>query len=176
MKIVEQQDDGKTRVLFVCIGNSCRSQMAEGFARKYGADVLDAFSAGTAPASIVQPLTKKVMAEKSVDLEGQFPKHYSAFELPSFHTVINMSGWKLPGQLPRDLREWKITDPIRQSEEVYTTVRNEIEQLVMQLILERRKGEMSSGESKARRVAEKPAPAEKSSVQANSAFRMGRRR
>src|SRR5215216_653976 len=53
---------GKKRVLFVCIGNSCRSQMAEGFARKYGGDCLTIQSAGLSPAAIVQDETHRTMA------------------------------------------------------------------------------------------------------------------
>ena len=56
------------RVLFLCIGNSCRSPMAEGFAKCYGSDVMQAESAGLAPAGIVQPLTKKVMEEKNINI------------------------------------------------------------------------------------------------------------
>src|SRR3954464_13235438 len=63
----------KRRILFVCIGNSCRSQMAEGFARAYGSDVLDIQSAGLSPASIVQPLTAQTMMERNIRLDGQFP-------------------------------------------------------------------------------------------------------
>src|ERR1700760_227104 len=54
----------KKRILFVCIGNSCRSQMAEAFARAYGSDVLWVQSAGLSPASIVAPLTKQMLAER----------------------------------------------------------------------------------------------------------------
>src|SRR5579871_1009678 len=53
----------KKRVLFLCIGNSCRSQMAEGFARAYGSDVMTPLSAGLSPAPIVAPLTKLTLAE-----------------------------------------------------------------------------------------------------------------
>jgi arsenate reductase len=48
----------KKRVLFVCLGNSCRSQMAEAFARAYGSDVLEARSAGVSPSTIIQPLSR----------------------------------------------------------------------------------------------------------------------
>src|ERR1700676_3620098 len=64
----------KKRVLFVCIGNSCRSQMAEGFARAYGSDVMLARSAGLSPALMIAPLTKQVLTEKNINIEDQFPK------------------------------------------------------------------------------------------------------
>lgn len=160
--MVGDSEEAKRKVLFLCIGNSCRSQMAEGFARKYGSDVLEASSGGTAPASIVQPLTKKVMADKNIDLDGQYPKHYSVFDLDTFDLIVNMSGFKLPFRPASELREWKIVDPIRRSEEVYVAVRDQIEDLVMRLVLELRSG----------RTPGKPAV----SVRGNSLFRMGRRR
>src|SRR5579862_5164669 len=66
--------DHRKRVLFVCIGNSCRSQMAEAFARAYGSDVVSAHSAGLSPAMIVAPLTRVVLEEKNIRSDGQFPK------------------------------------------------------------------------------------------------------
>ena len=130
----------RKRVLFVCIGNSCRSQMAEGFARKYGADVVDAHSAGLSPAPIVALLTQKIMGEKNIDVSGHFPKGLEAVTGAPFDVVINISGQKMP--VPHGVRveEWKIRDPIGQSEEVYRQVANEIEQRVMRLILTLRTG------------------------------------
>ena len=64
----------KKRVLFVCIGNACRSQMAEGFARTYGDDVLIAASAGVAPAVKIPSDTIRAMEEKNIDIRDQFPK------------------------------------------------------------------------------------------------------
>src|SRR5271165_2238746 len=70
----EVRAPAKMRVLFVCIGNSCRSQMAEGFARAYGADVMAVQSAGLSPAVMVSPLTKTVLAERNIHIDDQFPK------------------------------------------------------------------------------------------------------
>ncbi|MEA5077819.1 MAG: arsenate reductase ArsC [Anaerolineaceae bacterium] len=61
------------KVLFLCTGNSCRSQMAEAFLRKYGGDQFEAFSAGLQPTEI-NPYTYKVMAEVGLDLAGQRSK------------------------------------------------------------------------------------------------------
>ena len=63
-------------MLFVCIGNACRSQMAEGFARAYGGDVMEAASAGLSPAVAVPPDTIRAMDEKNIDIRGQFPKSW----------------------------------------------------------------------------------------------------
>src|ERR1700681_1166513 len=81
----------KKRVLFVCIGNACRSQMAEAFARAYGSDVVTAHSAGLAPASAVPPLTRQVLAEKNVPTEGQFPKGLTMLTGEPFDLVVNLS-------------------------------------------------------------------------------------
>jgi arsenate reductase len=129
----------KTHVLFLCIGNSCRSPMAEGFANKYGSDVLWAQSAGLGPAIAVDVLTKKVMAGKNIDLSKSFPKGLKDINLDQFDLVINMSGRKLPSaRIP--VEDWKVHDPVGQSEEVFREVADVIEQMVMRLVLELRTG------------------------------------
>jgi arsenate reductase (thioredoxin) len=127
------------KVLFLCIGNSCRSQMAEGFARKYGSDVLEPSSAGFAPANIVQPLTKKVMEAKNINIDDQFPKDLDQVGVAQFDLIVNMSGNKLPERMPVEVREWNVEDPIGQSEEVYVQVRDQLENQVMRLILDLRR-------------------------------------
>ncbi len=119
--------------------------MAEGFARKYGSDVMEPESAGLAPALIVQPLTKKVMAERNVNIDDQHPKDLGMLELKNFDLIVNMSGAKLPARIPIEVREWKVDDPIGQSEEVYLTVRDQIESGVMRLILEFRRQARNGG-------------------------------
>ena len=129
----------KKRVLFVCIGNSCRSQMAEAFARAYGSDILTVRSAGLAPASIVQPLTRRVLTEKNIPSDGQFPKGLESVAGEAFDVVVNISGERLPARpAAQRLIEWRVRDPIGQSESLYRTVAAEIEALVMRLILELR--------------------------------------
>jgi arsenate reductase len=129
----------KKNILFLCIGNSCRSQMAEGFARRYGSDVMDCASAGLAPAPIVQSLTRKVMEAKNIRIDDHFPKDLEQVTLSRFDLIINMSGRQFPTRVPITVRDWKVEDPIGQSEEFYNTVRDQIENLVMQLILELRR-------------------------------------
>jgi arsenate reductase len=127
------------KVLFLCIGNSIRSQMAEAFARKYGSDVIEAASAGFSPAPIVQPFTRKVMDEKNISLDGHFPKDLEHLPLTGFDLIINISGRKLPTKLPMPVREWEVGDPMSKSEEEYRKVRDQIENLVMSLILDIRR-------------------------------------
>ena len=129
----------KKRILFVCIGNACRSQMAEAFARAYGSDVLSAHSAGLAPAVGLPPLTRRVLAEKHIPTEGQFPKGLRSFAGEPFEVVANLSGRPLPpGIAAARVVEWDVRDPIGQSESVYRAVAAQIEDLVMRLILELR--------------------------------------
>lgn len=128
---------GKKRVLFVCIGNSCRSQMAEGFARAYGSDVMEAQSAGLSPATMIAPLTKQVLAEHNVHIDGHFPKGLSMSPPETFDLVVNMSGVPLPRAGARTV-DWQVRDPIGESETVYRSVASQIEGLVMRMILELR--------------------------------------
>ena len=127
------------RVLFVCIGNSCRSQMAEAFARAYGGDVLVPASAGLAPASRVAPDTLEAMQEKGLDLRDHFPKAIRHLGRLEFDLVVNMSGAPMPDAVRCEVRSWDVEDPVFLSFEDHCTVRDRIERLVMNLILELRK-------------------------------------
>jgi protein-tyrosine-phosphatase len=113
--------------------------MAQGFAKQYGSDVIEAESAGLSPAPIVQPLTIQVMLEKNVKVDDHYPKDLSVVNVADFDLLINMSGIKLPSRIPIEVRDWKIEDPIGRSEELYREVRDEIENLTMRLILELRR-------------------------------------
>ena len=129
----------KKRVLFVCIGNACRSQMAEGFARHYGSDVVIPASAGLSPATRIPPDTLRAMSEKNVDLSGHFPKAVRQLARVQFDTVINMSGMPLREDLKAPVTEWKVADPIAMDYEKHCQVRDEIEQRVMKLLLDLRR-------------------------------------
>ncbi len=128
----------RQRVLFVCIGNACRSQMAEAFASRYGSDVLVARSAGVAPCGMVSPVTAELMLEKNIDLGDAVPKGFDVTGA-DFDLILNMSGRALPAGLKAEVREWKVEDPISLSEERHREVRDQIESLVQRLILELRK-------------------------------------
>src|SRR5258708_4292878 len=127
----------KKNVLFVCIGNSCRSQMAEGFARAYGSDVMIARSAGLSPATMISPLTKQVLRERNISIEDHFPKGLDLVSKETFDIVINLSGMRLPVSAAQVV-DWPVVDPIGQKVEVYQAVSAQIEGLVMRLILDLR--------------------------------------
>lgn len=78
----------KLRVLFLCTGNSARSQMAEGLVNHFLGDVWEAVSAGVKPAKEVHPLAIKVMAELGVDISQQYPKKIDEFRNANLDLVI----------------------------------------------------------------------------------------
>jgi arsenate reductase (thioredoxin) len=79
----------KLKVLFLCTGNSCRSQMAEGWARRLGGGVLEAYSAGLEPHGL-DPRAVQVMAEAGVDISGQRPKHLDEVKDIPFDYVVTV--------------------------------------------------------------------------------------
>ncbi|HKA01940.1 MAG TPA: arsenate reductase ArsC [Candidatus Solibacter sp.] len=131
--------DPKKRVLFVCIGNACRSQMAEAFAMAYGSDVLIAASAGLAPATAVHPVTAKAMEEKNIDLKDHFPKALRHLGRAQFDIVVNMSGSFLPDPPAGQIIDWDIDDPVFMDWEEHCEIRDEIERRVMALITQLRR-------------------------------------
>jgi len=128
------------RVMFVCIGNACRSPMAEGFANHYGSDVLRATSAGLAPTQAIPLDTVEAMSEKNIDVSGHVPSRYEPLEAVDFDLVVNMAGFALPGPpTPKEVFEWNVNDPYGASIDVYRAVRDDLEHRVMRLILDLRR-------------------------------------
>ena len=136
MKTREAEKTPK-RVLFVCIGNSCRSQMAEAFARVYGAGVLIPSSAGVYPADIIARDTIRAMAEKNLKLDGQFPKSIEQVDRSAFDLIIDMSG-ELESEHGEPIRSWNVPDPIILDYPTHCQIRDQIEGLVKDLIVELR--------------------------------------
>jgi arsenate reductase len=124
----------KLRLLFVCVGNACRSQMAEGFARHLGADLVEVQSAGMMPLDSVPSQTRKVMLEREAPIDGQFPKGVEVFRNTEFDLVINMSGIELPRGLKECERRWTVADPYGRSDGAYRQVRDELEGRVRELL------------------------------------------
>ena len=130
----------RKRILFLCIGNACRSQMAEGFARTYGADILIAASAGLAPAMKIATDSLKAMAEKNIDLRDQFPKSLRHLGRAEFDLVVNLSGSSVPENLASRTRilEWEVADPVFMKYDRHCQIRDQIEKMVMSLIIDLR--------------------------------------
>ncbi len=106
----------KQKVLFLCTGNSARSQMAEAFLRHYAADRFEAYSAGLDPRGI-NPFTEKVMAEAGVDMQGQYSKHLGEY-LGKMHfnyviTVCSEADKSCPTVFPGMMQrlKWQFDDP-----------------------------------------------------------------
>ncbi len=124
----------KTKVLFVCVGNSCRSQMAEAFARHRHADVLEPSSAGTHPLGHIAEPTRQAMAEKDCPVDGQYskglPENVSEFD----GLIVNMTGRPGSRLFPgARVVDWDVDDPFGDDLPVHRRVRDEIERLVDRL-------------------------------------------
>ncbi len=124
----------KKTVAFVCTGNSCRSQMAEGFAKAWGGDVMDVYSAGTHPAGKVDPLAVEVMKEAGIDISGQYPKLLS--DIPGSFDVLATMGCEVecPFVPAKKREDWGIPDPVGKPIEAFRAVRDTIAGKVKELI------------------------------------------
>ncbi len=124
----------KPRVAFVCVGNSCRSQMAEAFAKYYGENIIEVYSAGTKPAEQVNPNAVLVMEEKGIDLSAQYPKLLE--DIPAQVDFLITMGCNVQcPHLPCKIREdWGLDDPVGKSLEEFRKTRNIIEEKVKSLL------------------------------------------
>jgi protein-tyrosine-phosphatase len=122
-------------LLFVCVENSCRSQMAEGFARALGRGRLTAHSAGSRPSGRVDPRAARFMAEKGIDLGSQRSKGLD--DLPAVHWdyVVTMGCGDACPHLPaRHRLDWDLPDPKAMDDSGFRAVRDRIERLVGDLV------------------------------------------
>ena len=122
--------DAIMKVLFVCVGNSCRSQMAEGLARSMG---LEAASAGTHPASSVAAHALKLLESRGIDTTGMAPKSVASMDISAFDTIISMGcGVHCPA-IPLD-EDWALEDPVGHPYEVYEKTALEIQRRLQMLL------------------------------------------
>lgn len=125
------------RVLFVCIENACRSQMAEAFARRLGAGRVEAHSAGSRLADSVNPRAIAFMAERGYDLNTQVSKSLSVFEGQTFDALVTMGCGDACPWLPATRRlDWELPDPKTLPDDGFRAVRDEIERRVQRLLAE----------------------------------------
>ncbi|RDZ28944.1 arsenate reductase ArsC [Lysobacter silvisoli] len=114
------------RVLFVCVENANRSQMAEAFARRYGGDRVEALSAGSRPSGVIHPKAVRYMAELGYDLSAHASKPLDEIE-GEFDAVITMGCGDNCPWVPARLREdWALTDPKHLDDDAYRAVRDDI--------------------------------------------------
>src|SRR6266853_245262 len=133
--------DGRTRILFVCIGNACRSPMAEAIARLDAPDAIEAFSAGLAPLGFVVGLTKQTLMRNGYGVEGLESKGISPEVWEQADIVINISG-RPREQAFREfskVEDWEIEDPFGGDPDDYQQVFEKIRLRVAELTQECRK-------------------------------------
>ena len=122
-------------ILFVCVENSNRSQMAEAFARMHGAGKVDAQSAGSCPSGRVNPKAIEAMKELGYDLTTHKSKGLDAFNGEEIEVAITMGcGDECPLVLARQRLDWKIPDPKDMTPDEFREVRNLIQTKVKELI------------------------------------------
>ena len=123
------------KVLFVCVENSCRSQIAEAFAKKHGAGVLEAFSSGSNPSGVVNPKAVTSMKEVGYDLSLHSSKPLSEIPDIEYDLVVTMGcGDKCPFIRAKEREDWHIPDPKNMDEAGFRHVRNMIEEKVTALL------------------------------------------
>ena len=125
------------KILFVCVENAGRSQMAEAFFRKYLEDRFEPISAGTNPAAKVNPIVIQAMEEIGIDIKGKIPKIISQQMINQAKVTINMGCMgreSCPALFLKDVIDWKIPDPKGNTIDEVRKIRDQIEQEVKKFI------------------------------------------
>jgi arsenate reductase (thioredoxin) len=130
-----EQPSVSVKVLFVCIGNCVRSQMAEAIARHAAADIIAAQSAGIHPLGFIDPTARAVVSERGISMDGQFSKGLHNHEVATPDLIINMSGMPCKhlfhGIPPEE--NWHIDDPFGEGREAHLRIFEEIQSRVAAL-------------------------------------------
>jgi arsenate reductase len=125
----------KPEVLFLCVHNAGRSQMAAGFARRLGGDRIVVHSAGTAPGETLNPAVVEVMREKGIDISDQTPHELTDAMGRSSDVIITMGcGDSCPVYPGKRYLDWELTDPAGKPLDEVRPIRDEIEQHVIALL------------------------------------------
>jgi protein-tyrosine-phosphatase len=124
-------------VMFVCVHNAGRSQMAQGFLTEMAGDRIEVRSSGTMPADSVNPAAVAAMAELGIDISNQKPKVLTNEDVKASDYVITMGcGDACPFYPGKKYLDWKLDDPAGQSVEAIRPIRDEIRSLVENLVAE----------------------------------------
>ncbi|KQH76930.1 heat-shock protein HtpX [Mycobacterium gordonae] len=127
----------KPSVLFVCVHNAGRSQMAAGFLATLAGDAVEVRSAGSAPADAVNPAAVQAMAEVGIDISTQNPKILTTDAVAASDVVITMGcGDTCPFFPGKSYRDWVLEDPAGKGVEAVRPIRDQIEARVKDLIAE----------------------------------------
>ena len=130
--------DSKT-ILFVCVENAARSQMAEGFFKKYAPDGFKSLSAGTKPVSQINPMVVEAMKEVGIDISKQKSKELTDKMIGDSYNVVNMGCMDknfCPTIWIPKVIEWNLEDPKGKSIEKVREIRDEIEKMVKEIVAE----------------------------------------
>ncbi len=125
----------KPTVLFVCVHNAGRSQMAAGWLRHLAGDKVRVLSAGSAPKESINPVAVEAMAEVGIDITGNIPQKLEYETAQESDVIVTMGcGDACPYFPGKRYEDWVLTDPAGQPIEVVRTVRDEIRQRVETLL------------------------------------------
>ena len=129
--------DKKPSVLFVCVHNAGRSQMAAGYMQHLGAGRVDVLSAGSAPKDSINPVAIEAMAEEGIDIAHNQPKVLTSEAVQASDVVITMGcGDACPFYPGKRYEDWVLEDPAGQGIESVRVIRDEIKARVVQLLAE----------------------------------------
>ncbi len=127
----------KPSVLFVCVHNAGRSQMAAGFLEHLGGDKVNVYSAGSAPKDSINPIAVEAMREKGIDISGRSPKILTTESVQASDVVITMGcGDACPFFPGKRYEDWVLDDPAGKSIDEVRSIRDEIENRVITLLKE----------------------------------------
>ena len=127
----------KPTVLFVCVHNAGRSQMAAGFMRTLGADRVEVLSAGSAPKDSINPVAVQAMQEIGIDISNNVPKVLTPEAVQESDAVITMGcGDACPFYPGKRYEDWVLDDPAGQGIESVRVIRDDIKKRVEQLLSE----------------------------------------
>ena len=127
----------KPTVLFVCVHNAGRSQMAAGYLRHLGGDRVEVLSAGSAPAETINPVAVQAMAEEGIDIAGEQPKILTTDAVQTSDVVITMGcGDTCPYYPGKRYEDWVLNDPAGQGIEAVRPIRDEIRRRIEGLLTE----------------------------------------
>ncbi len=127
--------DTNPAVLFLCVHNAGRSQMAAGWLRHLAGDAVDVYSGGSDPGSEINAAAVEAMAEIGIDIRSEFPKPWTDEIVRAADVVVTMGcGDACPLFPGKRYEDWELTDPAGQPLEVVRTVRDDIEQRVRTLM------------------------------------------
>ena len=125
------------KILFVCVENAGRSQMAEAFFRKFMPKGFEVISAGTKPSDKINPIVLQAMEEIGIDIKSQIPKHISQQIISESDQAVNMGcidKESCPALFLKDVIDWQIPDPKGKSIEQVREIRDQIKTKVISLI------------------------------------------